>query len=198
MQQNNHYSKGQNYTKIWLNVYKSPTRKVVMTSFCEYNVGFQAYQQMPWMVNFDGVGIWSQSGKLLGHECINVYGPSTKQQSNVLLVVYAMYISLFQFYFIYIYILFNSLLFVRHHTTATDNSISVLWPSKYFDHELRFYQNKYQISGNIPSNYEYPPSWWFGVRNDCYIGVYCSKPTTEDKSERKDYKSQVIKEIIES
>lgn len=84
------YSKGQNYTNISLSVYKSPTRKVVMTSFPEFNVGFRGYQQMPWMVNFDGVGIWSQSGDIT-KEYHNIYGPSVKQHHNVLLVIYAMY-----------------------------------------------------------------------------------------------------------
>lgn len=107
MHQNNHYSKGQNYTKIWLSIYKSPTRKIIMTSFREYNVGLQAYQQMPWMVNFDGIGIWSQSGQLLGHECINVYGPSIKQYHNILLVVYAMYITFnLSFYFIFLHLFY--------------------------------------------------------------------------------------------
>lgn len=106
MQQNNHYSKGQNYTKIRLNIYKSPTRKVVMTSFLEYNVGLQSYQQMPWMVNFDGVGIWSQSGELFGLECSNVSGPSIKQQDNVLLVVYAMFVQFLVYLKIYFIVKF--------------------------------------------------------------------------------------------
>lgn len=87
MSQCSHYSKGQNYTKICLNTFKSPTRKIVMTSFDRYNVGYQAYQQMPWMVNLNGVGIWSQSGNILGH---NTYGPAITQNYNIMLVVYCM------------------------------------------------------------------------------------------------------------
>ena len=60
-----------------------------MTSFSEYNVGLRGYQQMPWMVNFNGVGIWSQSGDL-EKNYHNISGPSIKQDKNVLLVVYAM------------------------------------------------------------------------------------------------------------
>lgn len=60
-----------------------------MTSFPEYNVGYKGYQQMPWMVNFDGVGIWSQSGKL-GKNYHNICGPSIKQSQNILLGVYSL------------------------------------------------------------------------------------------------------------
>lgn len=98
MRQVHHFSTGQNYTKIILSVYKSPSRAVIMTSFQNYNVGRQAYQQIPWMVNFDGVGIWSQSGKRLG---VNVCGPSVKQDQNILLAVYCMYSLLLSISFIF-------------------------------------------------------------------------------------------------
>jgi hypothetical protein len=90
MQMADGLSKGQNYTRIFLNVFKSPSRRVVMTSFDNYNVGRQAYQQMCWMINLDGVGIWSQSGIVFGVECVNICGPAVVQKDNVLLVVYNM------------------------------------------------------------------------------------------------------------
>lgn len=81
-----HYSKGQSYTGINLNTFKSPTRKVIMTSFDQYNVSHQAYQQISWMVNLNGIGIWSQSGDI-GY---NAYTPAITQSYNITLVVYCM------------------------------------------------------------------------------------------------------------
>ena len=59
------YAGGQNYSDITLNVYKSPSGKVVMSSFDRYNVNLRSYQQNPWMVNFAGAPLWSQSGEML-------------------------------------------------------------------------------------------------------------------------------------
>ena len=83
-------SKGQAYTSIFLNIFKSPSRAVVMTSFDRYNVGRHAYQQNTWMVNLSGVGIWSQSGVFLDLERINISNPAVTQQGNILLAVYYM------------------------------------------------------------------------------------------------------------
>lgn len=57
------YASGQNYTAVTLNIYRTPLRDIVMTSFDRYNINLRAYQQNPWMVNFDGAPLWSQSGK---------------------------------------------------------------------------------------------------------------------------------------
>lgn len=85
-----HYSKGQRYTNIRLNLYKSPSRRVVLTSFERFYPGFQGYQQMPWMANVDGVGVWSQSGISLVGEDINMSNPLVSQRENILVAVYAM------------------------------------------------------------------------------------------------------------
>lgn len=86
-----HYSKGQNYTAaIVQNTYKSPSRAIIMTSFDEYNVSYHAYQQMHWMVNLNGVGIWSQSGGSGDQKFTNIYGPAVTQERNILLVMYDM------------------------------------------------------------------------------------------------------------
>ena len=57
------YAAGQNYSGVILNVYKSPNGGVVMSSFDKYNVNLRSYQQNPWMVNFVGAPLWSQSGQ---------------------------------------------------------------------------------------------------------------------------------------
>lgn len=53
---------GQNYTDIVLNVYKSRNRKVVLSSFENFNVNLRSFQQNPWMANLSGVPLWTQSG----------------------------------------------------------------------------------------------------------------------------------------
>lgn len=83
-------SKGQAYSSIFLNIFKSPSRSVVMTSFDRYNVGKHAFQQMSWMVNLHGVGIWTQSGVLFDQERINISNPSVTQQENILVAAYYM------------------------------------------------------------------------------------------------------------
>jgi hypothetical protein len=83
-------SKGQSYTSIFLNIFKSPSRSVVMTSFDRYNVGLHAFQQNTWMVNLNGVGVWSQSGVFRDMERINISNPAVTQQGNILLAVYYM------------------------------------------------------------------------------------------------------------
>jgi hypothetical protein len=62
----------------------------VLTSFERFYPGFQAYQQMPWMANVDGVGVWSQSGISLGVEGINISNPLVSQKENILVAVYSM------------------------------------------------------------------------------------------------------------
>jgi hypothetical protein len=198
MKQVNHFSTGQNYTKVFLNVYKSPSRAVVMTSFENYNVGKQAYQQMPWMVNLDGVGIWSQSGKRLG---VNVYGPSVKQDGNILLAVYCMYLFLLSFSFLSFPSYPPSLLpltlslplsvVCSHHSLVSDRFISLTWPKKYFDVEKRFSLRETSVFEE--PRREYPPSWWFGQRNNCYIGVYCNKDTHEVTTARSDAIAQYFR-----
>lgn len=54
---------------------------------------------------------------------------------------------------------------------------------------MRYSEDNTQILEKTTSLY--PPSWWFGERDGCYIGVYCNKATSVDTSRRSDAKSQV-------
>jgi len=85
-----HYSAGQNYSGITLNVYRTPSRDVLITSFELYNVGLQSYQQNPWMINLDGIPLWAQSGGGLGANCLNSYCPAVSQNGNILVCAYVM------------------------------------------------------------------------------------------------------------
>jgi hypothetical protein len=86
-----HFSRGQNYTGINLSVYKAHGG-LVLSSFDAYNVGLCGYQQLPWMLNADGVGIWSQSGsatKLGYFQVTNLYSPHVTQNRRLLVAVYS-------------------------------------------------------------------------------------------------------------
>jgi hypothetical protein len=91
MKSYDHYSAGQNYTDVTLNVYKSNNEKCILSSFENYNVGLQSYQQLPWIANFDGVGIWIQSrttNTILQDIGINSTNPAISQSGCVLVAVY--------------------------------------------------------------------------------------------------------------
>lgn len=84
------FSKGQNYTGIVLNLYKSPGG-LLLASFEDYNVGLCGYQQLPWIANISGVGVWSMSGtlrKLKSYKMTNLYNPRIMQKRKLLVAVY--------------------------------------------------------------------------------------------------------------
>jgi hypothetical protein len=81
-----HFSSGQNYCGVVLNLYKSVSRKVVLSSFNRFNVGKAQYQQMPWMANVGGVPVWSQTGISSG--MTNTFAPSVIQQGHILTATY--------------------------------------------------------------------------------------------------------------
>jgi hypothetical protein len=78
-----------------------------------------------------------------------------------------------------------------HHSLVSERFISLIWPKNYFHHERRFTQDELSVF-EAPFPDEYPPSWWFGQRNNSYIGVYCNKDTKEVTTPRSDFKVQVI------
>jgi hypothetical protein len=85
-----HLSRGQNYTNVRLNVFKSSAKKVVLTSFEEHNVGLMAYQCMAWAAYIGGCGVWTQTG-VLNRKCeINTFGPQVTQKGNTAVILYSM------------------------------------------------------------------------------------------------------------
>lgn len=86
-----HWARGQNYTGINLSLYKAPGG-LMLSCFEGYNVGFCGYQQLPWIANIDGLGVWSQSGKSskkLGYfDVTNIYSPSVSQSKRLLVASY--------------------------------------------------------------------------------------------------------------
>jgi hypothetical protein len=96
-----YYSAGQNYTDVVLNIYKTKQKKSILSSFDDYNSNLQCYQQVLWMANVEGIGVWSKSvpkpnnavayvSKRLGDEICDV-NPTVVQNGNILLAVYTRY-----------------------------------------------------------------------------------------------------------
>lgn len=85
-----HWAMGQNYTGINLNLYKAPGG-LLLSSFELYNVGLCGFQQLPWMANISGVGVWSGSGKtkkLSMFDITNLYNPHVSQKRKLLVSAY--------------------------------------------------------------------------------------------------------------
>lgn len=84
-----HYSAGQNYTDVVLNVYKTSNRESILSSFEMYNPGLQGYQQLPWIANFNGIGVWSQSyHRVIQNIGTNVTNPAIIQRENIAVIAY--------------------------------------------------------------------------------------------------------------
>jgi hypothetical protein len=92
MEYYDHFSCGQMYTGIKLNLYKRPNHGLIVSSFSLYNPHYCGFQQLPWMINLKGIPIWSQSG--LGSESVagfnihNTNNPAVQQVNDLLLVSY--------------------------------------------------------------------------------------------------------------
>lgn len=82
------YSEGQCYTNITLHLYKSGN--LMLSSFDKYNVGKCGFQQLPWMANVNGLGIWSHSGsgRVLMFKFTNSRCPYVTQRENILICAY--------------------------------------------------------------------------------------------------------------
>ena len=82
------YSEGQCYSDITLHLCKYGN--LMLTSFEKYNVGKCGFQQLPWMANVNGLGIWSHSkgGKMFEFNITNMRSPYVTQHRNVLICAY--------------------------------------------------------------------------------------------------------------
>jgi hypothetical protein len=92
MEYYDHFSCGQVYTGIKMNLYKRPNHGLITSSFSLYNPHYCGFQQLPWIINLKGIPIWSQSG--LGSESIagfgihNTHNPAVQQVNDIMLVSY--------------------------------------------------------------------------------------------------------------
>ena len=85
------WTTGPCYLGINTNIYKHD--RLVLSSFHKYNGGTCGYQTLPWVANFDGIGIWTQAGK--GSENVqrinvtNSHTPVVAQRNHLLVAAYA-------------------------------------------------------------------------------------------------------------
>lgn len=74
-----------------MNIYKRDG--LVLSSFEKFNGSRAGYQQLPWIANLDGVGMWSLSGagseSLSGFSLLNTHNPFVVQRQNVAVISYA-------------------------------------------------------------------------------------------------------------
>lgn len=85
-------SKGQMYTDIELNVYKQPQHGLLLTSFEKFNPHCASFQQLPWIANVSGVGVWSQAGSgsesFLNFGMSHTHNPVITQKGSLLIASY--------------------------------------------------------------------------------------------------------------
>ena len=83
-----HLTQGQRYVDIKMKVHKAD--HVCITSLDDFNVRQCGYQQVPWMINFDGLPIFSRSGcgEWGGQDCVNFNQPKVSQEGNLLMVTH--------------------------------------------------------------------------------------------------------------
>ena len=81
-------TQGQRYVDIKMKVYKA--EHACMTSLVNFNVRQCGYQQVPWMINLDGLPIFARSGcgKWVGEDCVNFNQPVIDHDDNILMVTY--------------------------------------------------------------------------------------------------------------
>jgi hypothetical protein len=170
-----HFSCGQNYTSIVVNLYKK--KNMCLSSFENYNAGLAGYQQYPWAANFEGVGIWTQSGK--GLDCAfnmklsNSYMPNVLQRENVLVATYSVP---------------SSMNVVA--SGMTGNFVRLFWPPSHLvEDQLMFVHGSSAPSTPI-SGAKFPPyCWWLAKRRDSFIGILC---THETEVESKNYRDTCL------
>jgi hypothetical protein len=142
-----HFAQGQVYTGIKLKVYKQPKHGLVMTSFQQFNPHYCGYQQLPWMVNVDGVPVYSQSGNgsvslqvfvrtlqkyytVFQESSTNTHNPAVTQDNDILLVSYLTH-NLSGAHINMVW----SLIF-RSVRKRLSTDVHFFWPAKYFDESM--------------------------------------------------------------
>jgi hypothetical protein len=177
LKRNSHFSSGQVYFGMRLNLYKQ--RGLVLSSFDHYNDRNANFQQLPWMLNLDGVPLWSQAG--YGDENIgkwsllNTHGPCIEQRDNILVAAY---------------------------TVPSDLRTFVTW----FTTDVRFFFPRCPLldEEDVPAPVEKKSKswmnilgskkrvcwnkgvWWCGAKGGSYVGVLCTEETKLHNKESND------------
>lgn len=82
------YLKGQSYLGLNMNIFKD--NRFVMSSLENFSPGISAFQQYPWMINFDGLPVFSRSGLgcIFTEQLSNFNNPDLLQTDNILMVTH--------------------------------------------------------------------------------------------------------------
>jgi hypothetical protein len=165
------FSRGQLYAGVNLNVYRRPKHGLVMTSFQLFNPNITGFQQLPWMINMNGVPIWSKSGpQTLKQEKLkinfdenNIHNPAVQQDHDMLLVSYVVPPTL--------------------QMLSYDTASRLFWPNDLMDEvKTVAHKDNFENAVSVPRGgkpEEYPTNsdrWIIGKRNDCFVAVYCTHP----------------------
>lgn len=162
-------ARGQVYTNVLMSVYKRPGG-LCLSSFESFNVGDAGFQQLPWMANLDGVGVWSESGYIgggvLNFTMTNSHSPNIVQRGGLLVCSYAAPQDL------------QSSLF----SSSSKMWTHVIWPAPLFDKQCLYVLDEdgrgYNACGKDTLVSTEGPSWRLASRNECYIGIGCMQPTS--------------------
>ena len=87
-----HWTRGQVYTGIHMNIYKLPQYGLLLSSLESFNVNHASFQQSSWMCNLHGLPIFTRSGPgrtlFNTQQCANFNTPECRQKGDILLVSY--------------------------------------------------------------------------------------------------------------
>ena len=137
-----HISYGQMYcgfdtTNVTMNVFK--IANICMTSFSDYNVTRIGYQQVPWMINFDGLPIFTRSGTgdvaptKKPELCTNFNEPAIKHHGDTMLITY---------------VTTNTEFYVFDETYVP---VHIFWPVAHFASQSQFNIYEVPMKGNVPN-----------------------------------------------
>ncbi len=194
-------STGQCYTGLTLNVYKEPKKQLLLTSFDAYNPHAAGFQQLPWIANVSGVGVWSQAGSgsegFLNFGMTNTHNPLVTQKGSVLVAVHVAPHSLTSWMF------FGSMF---------SSAVRLFFPLPLMDETCCFQA----ASDTLFASNTHPPAqspmvmhtskaavdevvqksrvWMAGRRGEALIAVLCTRKTKMDYKATKDAEVKVSQE----
>lgn len=194
-----HFSHGQCYAGVTLNVYKHGD--ACLTSFERYQGGVCGYQQLPWIANCGGVGVWTQSG---GFDDITPAAASSsaavaaKSTPGPVSRDIRMRVGVFGSRRLRLripaththqpHVTQRGPLLVAAYVCPSQlrgllgdllgTMTRLYWPAKMFDEERR----GGGLDGGSAEQGDHQ-GWWVARRNDSLVGVFCTQPTSELEDE---------------
>jgi hypothetical protein len=171
------FSRGQMYCGINLNLYRNPSAGLVMSSMNLFNPHVANFQQMPWMINLNGVPMFSKCGPQkisiasikIPFEVNNIHGPAVQQDGNTLLVTYI-----------------TPPFLVDTANLYSNLDSRVFWPSQFLTSigtvpmGASFGSMKKQ--GESDFDLSLPYQWIIGQRNQICVGILCTQAVKLDTS----------------